>query len=293
MSGAYYIAGATQLEPGLYELPASAVLAEAPGMVTTDPLVTMAAGDPIRVSLRPVDGSPGIDFERRGVGRWYLQAIEGWDELARHKAGIDQLALDHGAAMPEELLRTSASGVLRVRYRSDEGDVAVQNARLVGLCAKHLELSVQDHDAITRTRRIVIEEVQVSNRHFPDGILTASIIWSAPDPRRYGPSEKVAAGATVTNIGTAPTSPVMTVTGPATSPVTITENQTGRVMRWAGSLGTGSVLTLDARRGVAMVDGRVTMGLRQMAWPVVPPGESRSYRVSSGTLGVEHRSAWW
>jgi phage-related protein len=109
----------------------------------------------------------------------------------------------------------------------------------------------------------------------------ATLIFRAPDPywktlaqsvstagggavRHWFPflplilgSTNVAAAFTVNNTGDVRTWPVVTVTGPATSPVRVADDTTGEYWEYTGALAAGQVLTVDHRPGyqAATVDG--------------------------------------
>lgn len=290
---------AVEVAPGKFELAAGTVTRLGAGLYSVSstesesPQPATPVHSPITVILSSVvDASQRIVFGARGDG-WYVQSLDGWDELAGRKGRPQSFALRHGGAVVGQDLRESLSGTLRVRFRGTAAQVAAANADILGLAAGRLRLSVTDHDDVTRERDVVVEEVQVANRHFPDSIVTASIVWMAPDPRRYEPARGISAGQVAHNAGTAPTSPVFLVSGPVASGVTITESLTGSQVRFVGAVPAGSELRLDPALGMASLGGRPVMGLRQMQWPLIPPGESRVYTASAGALTVEHRSAWW
>ena len=180
-----------------------------------------------------VDASRRIDF---GDGGWYVRMTEGWDDLPDRKGSPQPLALTHGSSSLDNTRRASASGSLVVRFRGSAEAVAEENAKLLALCAEPLQLWVTDHDGVARGRDVVVESISVRNRHLPDTMVTASITWTAADPRRYERVKQLTADKPMTNTGTAPTSPLLRVEGPAKAPVTVTERPTGRVVSWAGSV---------------------------------------------------------
>lgn len=242
-------------------------------------------------TLTPVDaGSPGLDLHT--PTGFYVTDLRGWDDLAPARFEGGPFSLAHGSSSGLPGLRDSISGTLGIEFEGSPATVAEKNAELLALCAQPLLLTVTDHDGVARSRRIVVEQVRVSDRHDPDELLTASITWTAVDPRRYSAMVPVTSGK-AHNHGTAPTSPVLVVTGPVSSGVTVTEVETGRATRWVGSLQAGQDLRLDPASGFATVDGKVVMGLRRAEWPLIPPGEARSYQATAGKLTVEHRSGWW
>lgn len=248
------------------------------------------SGQHLSVSLvSRLDTSRRIDFSDDG---WYLRKLDGWDDLPDRKSVSQSLALSHGSTQVDDMRRDAISGSLAARFRGSAEAVAAANIRLLALCSEPLKMWVTDHDGIARCRDVQVESIAVPDRHFPDTMVSASITWTAADPRRYSPMVPVTRGR-VHNHGTAPTSPVLVVTGPVGSGVTVTEVETGRATRWAGSLQAGQELRLDPASGFATVDGKVVMGLRRAEWPLIPPGEARSYQATAGKLTVEHRSGWW
>lgn len=247
--------------------------------------------DHMSVYLAP-QGQEGPGLNLHTPDGFYVTDLRGWDDLAPLRDKPEEFALTHGGASGWRNLRGSITGTLGIEFEGTPATVAEKNARLLALCAEPLTLTVIDHDGITRCRDIVAEQVKVENRHDPDEVLSASITWTAADPRRYSPMVPITTGK-AHNHGTAPTSPVLVVAGPVKGGTEIVEVETGHLVRWAGDLSAGQQLRIDPGSGYATIDGAVAMGLRRAEWPIIPPGQSRTYRATAGRLTVEHRSGWW
>lgn len=244
------------------------------------------------VRLEPLTGTrAAVVFG--GDAPWALYGLDGWDDLSAGKSDDHVLALGHGSiqAMADPL-RQATSGTLRVGFDGTAAEVAEANLALWALCAYPLRMTVTDHDGVPRSRRVVVEQGLAPDRHQIDERMTASLVWSAADPRRYGEPVVIPAGANCVNEGTAPVSPVILLSD-VSSTVSVTEVETGRILRWQGTVAPGKVLRVDPALGVATVDGAPVMGLRRFEWPIIPPGGSRSYTVTGASLSVECRSAWW
>ena len=284
----------TQVSPGIHSMSSTDATSSGTGLYAVANDIAIDPNSPLLVWLQALDDT---DLELIATGKgagWYLLrgGLDGWDDLAELKGSSESWALEHGDAEILSLLRQGTSGTLRLRFRGLRAEVAAANARVNGLFARPLLMAVQDHDGVLRSRRVRIHATQAIDRHGPDHILTVSAVWHAADPRRYGVAVDKLAGAAVTNHGTAPTSPVLRIKGPFAA-TTITEQETGRVVRWQGSVSSTETLILDPALGVGTINGEPRMGLRQFEWPLIPAGEARTYTASAGVLTIEHRSAWW
>ena len=138
----------------------------------------------------------------------------------------------------------------------------------------------------------------------------AALQWFAPDARQYGPAVLLPAGlrsggtgvsfplvfplsfgvppsggrVTFTNTGSAPTEPVITVTGPLLSGFEITYLETGRRLRYTATVGTD--LVLDCAQGTCTTQGQERAPfLTVREWFSVPAGASATFSLA--TLGGE------
>lgn len=156
------------------------------------------------------------------------------------------------------------------------------------------------------------------------GVVEAILQYDVADPRWYDDTETVlstvaatsgggrtydrtypltyAAGGTggnltVTNAGNFPTRPVLTITGPATSPRA--ENVTaGRHLLFDLTLGAGDFLVVDMDARTILLGGtasRYSSLAPGSSWWDLAPGENQLKYTSAdsmGTLEVRYRSAW-
>lgn len=107
---------------------------------------------------------------------------------------------------------------------------------------------------------------------------------------------------TLRNHGTAPGTPVFTVTGPTPSAgFVITDIGTGRRIRYFGTIPVGSALTIDARRGVVLLNGVADRSYEAVidGWPTVPPRTTRDFLFESlgahatAILSAEMDAPYW
>lgn len=142
------------------------------------------------------------------------------------------------------------------------------------------------------------------------GMLRWQLAFKAPDWRKYGAAQTLTAGlrtggtgltypllypllygaaatggvVTFTNTGTAPTEPVVVVTGPFAAGFEITHVETGRRLRYAATV--GSDLVLDCAAGTALTQGQeraTSLTIRE--WFSIPAGATATFSLSS--LGGE------
>lgn len=229
---------------------------------------------------------------RAGVGVNTLREIKDWFAPATAE---QQRAVRSGAPgslggarhVGEKSLTLTGFSVVRTQR---DGDMLA--ARLGALVDGMHVISVQTEAGETQ-RVVSVERVDIPDAH---GIprLHHTIDMVAADPRRYAAPVTLSGGSVQAyNVGTAPTSPVIRVVGAASGPVVVTEEPTGRVVHYSGGLAAGETLVLDPAVGYAVVNGVPRLRLPRAQWPIIPGGESRTFRSSGGSLSVEHRSAWW
>jgi len=103
----------------------------------------------------------------------------------------------------------------------------------------------------------------------------------------------------LTNVGTADTAPVFTVTGTMPSGFTVENRATGARLVFAGAVVTGQVVRLDSGSGDVTVNG-VDRGvlLVRREWEMLDPGETGSWVLTAADsvgalMVVEVIPAWW
>lgn len=159
-----------------------------------------------------------------------------------------------------------------------------------------------------------------------DVVFTVPLV--SPDPRKYSPNPQSLSSTTATpppvplslpfssgfpvtfpaqvppgtqgclavNAGTFETRPVITVTGPVTSPSIINGN-TGQAVTFTGlALAANSVLTLDMDARQAFVSGVFYPADPSSSWWVLEPGQTLVYMTGSSSagsvLGISFASSW-
>lgn len=192
-------------------------------------------------------------------------------------------------------------------------------------------LSVRLHGEVLAVRARVNQRVVPVDRTYAlQGVARAAVQWQADDPRRYAVAEQsvitgppqpepgltwpltwpldfgessVTGDVTALNDGSAPTLPVITFRGPCTTP-SVTEQVSGRRLRYNITLADTDVLTVDTAAGTVTLNG-TTSRLDTAAADSGPeelftfdPGTAQlSFRPDASGAGasmtVRWRSAEW
>ncbi len=101
--------------------------------------------------------------------------------------------------------------------------------------------------------------------------------------------------ASVTNAGTFPTYPVITLTGPLTN-VTLTNQTTGEVLTIALTIASGDTLTIDFLNKTVLLNGTASRYFAKSGtwWQLQPGANSISFTAQSGSgsASVAWRDAW-
>lgn len=130
---------------------------------------------------------------------------------------------------------------------------------------------------------------------------SASFFSSPFFPLRLGASEAFGAS-TITNLGDVDTFPAWLITGPVTQ-FTLTNETTGRTLTWAGSIGAGEFLTVDARpatqtdrsKSVIKNDGSNLFGGLSAPWdffPLVPGSQTVDVQIAGAAGGTQVNLLW-
>ena len=107
-----------------------------------------------------------------------------------------------------------------------------------------------------------------------------------------------AVATTVTNAGTfeAGTEPKLTVTGPATGPIAISNGSPAKTVKVDTALGSGETLVVDFTAGVrtVTVNGQSRYDLLDSTtqWWALAPGANLVTYSGGGTASLDHRNAW-
>jgi hypothetical protein len=160
------------------------------------------------------------------------------------------------------------------------------------------------------------------------GLVTAAAVqFYAPDPLKYGATitattglpvtsgglvyplaYPLAYGASVTgrvsaaNVGSAPVSPVFTITGPIGVGFQVTSIEDGMAQQYNGPLGSMDSVVIDTRTGSVILNGTADRRglLSYSSWPSIPAGASRTFAFSTlgtyqaaASLSVAYAPAFW
>lgn len=155
----------------------------------------------------------------------------------------------------------------------------------------------------------------------------AALQFYAPDPLKYGQSQSgtaglpsttgglaypltyplaygtVTAGTTsATNVGSADSHPLLTVTGPQDSAgFQITVIEDGLTLQYTGGLGATDSVVIDTGTGSVLLNGTDRRSLLSYsAWPVIPAGQTRTFAFTTlgsyqpaASLQVTWAPAYW
>ena len=248
-----------------------------------------------RIAVTLVSGDDTLHLKSAADG-WQITDISPeWYGLSGSKAQLAELPAGTGAVLAVSDARMSMSFRLGIAYAGpSELDAMRALEKLRTLAARPtFRVLVHDHD-LTSERECYALGVTPTLLHDPCTEWAVNVECAAADPRRYSAGEWIRGGSEVKvyNIGSAPVSPVVEVTG-ASGVATVTEVETGRGVQITRALTSAQRATLDRTVGLLQVDGTPMMGLGRAQWPEVPAGGSRTYRTSRGTISVLQRSGWW
>lgn len=247
------------------------------------------------VSASLIGGDITIHLGHALLGWQFMGLGSEWYGLSDPKTQLIETPADIGAMAVETEARASMSFRLRLKYRAEaELDATRALEKIRALAARSsYRVLVHDHDGTTE-RLCHTAGFVPTLVHAPCTRWSATLDCLAADPRRYSAGEWIRGGSEVKvcNIGSAPVSPVVEVTG-ASGVATVTEVETGRVVQITRALTSAQRATLDRTVGLLQVNGTPMLGLGRAQWPEVPAGGSRTYRTSRGTISVLQRSGWW
>lgn len=232
--------------------------------------------------------------------------VDGWSGLPDAKGGNDSIPGSHGSFGRRKLFRESRQITLKgAIYASDNaGLVAIRDGLEAALAEGVGIMKVSTPAAGVWERGVEIDTLDIDDDHGRNS--TRFVIdMIAPDPRRYGPAQRVGPAElqssiggvrlpqrmpwnfgtategsrlTVPNAGAFSMAPVLEVTG-GFSQVTIYEIATGRRLRldWAVSVVDVAVFDCGARR-VTVGGADMTRWLRVREWFDIPAGQVGEYR---------------
>jgi hypothetical protein len=260
------------------------------------------AASPIALSV----GSIELTADPTHTVDWGLEKIDGWYESSDLSSPGDRRSNSHGRFAQQGYAdgkSISIDGFVKARDRAFLAD-AMEAVSATLADGGFDRLNVYDEDMgwrwaiVQRTGRPQFDQTSVP------GVVRFQLQFIAPDAYRYGQTSSASVGfaaasgsgmvfplfnpagfmnfgalpsfgtLSVQNPGTAPASPVFTVSGPSPEGgFVIVDVATGKRITFLGVVPDGMTLTLDASDGSVLLEGvadRLGDTLVE-AWPVVPP----------------------
>jgi len=265
-----------------------------------------------------------------GGGNYHVEELTGWDDLPDITSYDQPQARGHGDHTGDQFARSrivTASGTIASPAARDALALALSAASPVTSALD--DLTVQTFGRVLTSSARVIRRSLPVNVDYAAGVVPFALQWKCPDPLRYGPAQTAGpiglptpggglayplaypldygtAGtlgmASLTNVGTADTSVLFTVTGALSSGFEISSAD-GQRLTYPAPLFSGDVLTLDTATGAVLLGGTADRrnSLTVADWMQVPAGGSLSVRFSSlggafdasATLTAMIRPAYW
>ncbi|MFG3048144.1 phage distal tail protein [Streptomyces sp. NPDC048241] len=258
---------------------------------------------------------------------WRLQTLEGWDS-PDVRAEYQEREADHGAWASPVYLGSrpiTLGGIIEAPDRSTLQAAMDQLSAAVTLTDTTLTVWEQ-----TPRQCTVRRSGKLLTQYVTDRVATWSALVTAADPRRYEITQQtgttglpattggltfpvtfpitfsattVSGQIIATNAGNIGTRPVITITGPVSTPVVsaLYPDGTVRQLLYSLDLAAGDTLVIDVDAHSVLLAGGVSR--RRFltvsgGWPAVPPGASVAFQFQAATytptaaLTVAWRSAW-
>lgn len=254
---------------------------------------------------------------------WLINKLEGWDGPDVQGGGITPAAGDHGG-FPSAQFYAPRNMTLTVT-----ASAPTQALRDMARALLQQAIPVNDMAVLTYNEPVPKQVAMRRSGKLPETYPTLcdvqfTIGAVAPDPRKYSvqvndpqveASPPTATGFTVpftlpltisaatpggaiacTNGGTFETRPVITITGPITSPA-LSNATTGQTVSWTGLvLASTDVLTVDFQACTGLLNGVYRPADLFSSWWVLPPGTSvvqLSGQADSGAdMSVQWSDSW-
>lgn len=266
-----------------------------------------------------------VSFGARDVNEtgWLWQKIEGWDspDIAGQ---VVQRASDHGGWLTPQFYAP------RVMTLTVTATAPTQALRDVARAQLQQVIPVNDTALLTYNEPVpkqcyIRRSGKIAETYPTLYDVSFSCVITAPDPRKYSadlntmqayllPSQgygitvpltlpfsltakPVAGSVNAVNAGNFETRPVVTVTGPLTSP-RITNVSTGQTVSWTGLvLGTGDQLVVDMDLKQPLLNGALRPADYTSSWWVMNPGQNTiqlggSQTADGANMTVQWRDAW-
>lgn len=245
---------------------------------------------------------------------WVLEDLNGWNATSNVKTDTREKPRAHGAFRPRRVLRTALSFDGRATfYGSSVQEVrAAVEALTASVVEDVVPVTVDDDDEGAWTRHCRVLVTPEDDHGEPQ--VTVAFEFVAYDPMRYGVPVSAETGLPVegggfrwpiggvgvpfikwgprgnpgtvvlTNTGTVVAYPMFEVyNGRLGGGFELIEVETSRRLRFEREVLDGQSIYLDAKARRANVEGLsdVTTALTVAQWPSIPPGASRTYRITS------------
>ena len=277
----------------------------------------------------------GITFTGSGPGDFTVTALDGWEGLPSIRTSFLDRPTSHGqfdAPAYASSRVVVASGLVSGGDR-DALLAQLESAFVPTSGLAELGVSHAGRDLVASAR---VTRFDIVNVAWGSGVFRWAAEWSCPDPLRYGDMVQTATGfpdlvggleydlftdsagtdlgyldfgdpssegrVLVSNAGSADTWPVFQVDGPTPAEgFDVLESSSGRLVRYEGSVPSGSTLVLDAATGRATMDGTADRGsyLTWREWSPIPAGGSAEFAFiplgarTDASLRVQFRPAFW
>lgn len=267
-----------------------------------------------------------------GTSPYVIQDLTGWDELP----GLNDMSVPqvrgHGDHLGDQFSQARTITLSGTILADDSGardtlSLALQGAATVRSDLDSLAITTFNQQLFTDAR--IVRSTVSAGATYGVGAVPFALQWKCPDPLRYGPLQSagpvglpVSGGGlayplaypldygtaatpgllSLTNVGTADSSVLFTVTGALPSGFEIS-SASGKRLTYPDPLFSGDVLTLDTATGAVLLGGTADRraSLTVADWMQVPAGGSITVRFSSlggafdaaATLTASMRPAYW
>lgn len=273
-------------------------------MTTIVELITPT--DTISFGPAPEPGSPWV-YNNDTLDAWYaLPAVD---------AKVTKRPNAHGAYGLGQIFTKEHRPILNGQYYGENVTDALRaRARLNAIFRDGRSVTMRVTDELGATTREVWLIESAPTFHYDFSHFPFDLVFVAPDPRRYGPTESASDGmpgggtglfwnlgtapsglffdwgvagtagrVSYTNAGSATTYPRIEVGGPGafSAGFRVTEIETGRELTFERSTNDGEVVVLDSRTKRATIgSGDVTAFLSSRDWFSIPAGATRRYQIN-------------
>jgi hypothetical protein len=241
---------------------------------------------------------------------WYCGEIDGWDSPAMRISQLEPTGY-HGVVIGEMLYGPRALVLGGPSGSAGEGScvlgtvsaanywasyyrlmAATQTVPLLGARPATIALAVAEP---TPKQANVLRAGPVRIREFRGAIgFNFEVPLIAADPRKHALTASTLAGAagSAVNGGIVEVWPTLTVVGPGSADVIVTNTTTGKLVRIPVTLSGGQTLVVDFEQATATVNGTPVAVHSSTRWWTLPPGTSTITYSGGGTAVLSWRNGW-